>query len=208
MTAVLYKESPVDGIYAFELDYTEKGEMSNSSVTAAYVGQYKSIAAAKKAKAKDVTKQLFSSDYTTGGYAANYSKGVWFTIFVGKDKDKSQKVYKYYVKTEKGTVSRGTDGPDSSSYCYFNGVTNGPDSYVPSYQMDADSFAENNFITFFVNSETDLSHLALNFSLSQGAKLYAAGSNTAEISGKSFHDFSKGAVQFTVSAEDGKHARS
>lgn len=74
--------------------------------------------------------------------------------------------------------------------------------------MDSDSYAENNFVTCFVENSTDLSCLALNFSISNKDKLYAAGSNTPEESGKSFHDFSKGAIQFTVSGSDGTTSKS
>ena len=74
---------------------------------------------------------------------------------------------------------------------------------INSYVMDSDSYAENNFVTCFVENSTDLSCLALDFSISNKDKLYAAGSNTPEESGKSFHDFSKGAIQFTVSGSDG-----
>ncbi len=231
----LYKEYEADRTYSFRMRYLEKGK--EADVTAAYLGQYKSIAAAKKADAEDVKDDLFSADNQSGGYSADYSKSVWFTVFVGEDGDEQQDIYQCQIKALTGTVSILSNDTD----CEFTGVVSdsgnansgnisnpdndgytdyGDDSYydseydygygnrVKSYKVDSDSYAEMNFITFFVGKDADLSHLALEFYVYDNAKLYAEGSNTPEESGKSFHDFSKGAIQFTVSSESGQASKS
>lgn len=199
-TYTLYKGYPADDQYKLTIN-----GYNDNKVTAAYKGKYKSLAAAKKAKAKDISNKIIGDNYNQEGYAANYSKGVWFTVFFGKDKDKKQKIYQFCVTTKKGQKKK-----DSQSYvdCHFYGITSQNDGYINSYVMDSDSYAENNFVTCFVENSTDLSCLALDFSISNKDKLYAAGSNTPEESGKSFHDFSKGAIQFTVSGSDGTSSKS
>ena len=87
-TITLYKGYPANDIYYLTMDYYKAGVTSNRSVTAAFVGQYSSIAEADSAGAADIKNELFSEVYTDGvfgGYGADYSQGVYFTIFVGQD---------------------------------------------------------------------------------------------------------------------------
>ena len=153
----MYKGYPADDQYKLTIN-----GYNVDKVTAAYKGKYKSLAAAKKAKAKDISNKIIGDNYNKEGYATNYSKGVWFTVFFGKDKDKKQKIYQFCVTTKKGQKKK-----DSQSYvdCHFYGITSQNDGYINSYVMDSDSYAENNFVTCFVENSTDLSCLALNFSI-------------------------------------------
>ena len=74
-------------------------------------------------------------------------------------------------------------------------------------QEDEDSYAEYNFLTILVEGNVDLSKLAPKFSVAEDSHLYTTGSSTPEESGKSYHDFSRGPLQYTVSAEDGKSSK-
>ena len=78
--------------------------------------------------------------------------------------------------------------------------------YIDTYVVPVED-SYDNYRTLLVGENVDLTSLAPEFSIDQGANLYAEGSSTPEESGKSYHDFSKGAVQYTVSAEDGHNSR-
>ena len=195
----LYRGYDADGMYYIYMNYYEKGEQIPSKVTAAYAGQYTSISQATQSGAVDVKMDLFGG--FDAGYKADYSKGVYFTVFVGEDGTDHQNIYRYYVKTIEGTME-----PPLSSYSeiWFEGLVDGNGDHVESYQIrrDEDSYGENSYLTFLVSKDVDLTNLAPTF-LDNDLKLYAEGSSTPEISGKSYHDFSKGAVHYTTSAEDG-----
>lgn len=204
-TMVLYKEYPADVLYRYYADYEKNNTSNNEAVTAAYIGNYDSIAAAKAAGAEEVKDKLFNTDYRNGGYEADYSQGICFTIFVGEDGTEEQEVYKRIVKTETGKNSKNEMELSSGTGVNFNGIAGAADSYV--VQAKADSYGEYNFRTILVDESADLTHLAPRFYLDSGAKLYAEGSSTPEVSGESYHDFSKGAVQYTVSSEDGEYSK-
>ena len=86
--------------YYQTMEYYKAGAGSSSDVTAAYVGQFSSIADAVSRGAIDIKDALFSSDYSTAGYGADYSQGVHFTVFVGADGAADQEIYHYNIKTE------------------------------------------------------------------------------------------------------------
>ena len=204
-TYKLYKGNSASDQYIQGFRYYNDGTLDNSVVTAAYVGHYESIAQAQAAGAVDIKNTLFKSDRYDdyGGYKADYSGGVDFTVFIGEDNTAGQQVFKYNIRTEESDNERTLSG---STYVSFYGLY-GPDkTSVQSVRLQ-DSYAENNYIVYIVNDDVDRGKLALDFSEYSGMKLYAAGSNTPEIPKKSFHDFSAGAVQFTASAENGENAK-
>lgn len=202
-TITLYKEYAVDGLYSLGMTYYDKnGNISNSEVTAAYIGQYSSITEAVAARAEDVKDALFN-----GGYQADYSKGVYFTVFVGADNTATQKVFKYHMQTKAGTRPQHT--LSSSTFVSFSGLVDANGVEISTYNApnDEDSYGEYNYLTMLVGADTDLTKVAPEFYITDGAKLYTQGSNTPEVSRKSYHDFSKGPVQYTVSAEDGINSK-
>lgn len=199
VTYTLKPGYPANETYYQKLYYYRNGVLNSSNVTAAYLGQYSSISAAKAAKAKEINVYLFGSE----GYAADYSQGVYFTIFVGNDGEESQEIYQYYFKTEnyKKTYSDETDVD-------FYGVRDKDGYYLSSYSLseEQDSYSEFNYLTILVEEDVDLTRLAPEFSV-YGGNLYAKGSSSPEISGESYHDFSSGAVQYTASAENGEDSK-
>lgn len=203
-TEVLYKGYAANAAYYLTMDYYQGGKYNSSAVTAAYAGKYSSIKEATDRKASDIKTALFSDNYNTAGYQADFSNGVDFTVFVGADGAANQEVYHYNVKTEEGdrekreTLSGGTG-------VSFSGLVDSSGAEIPAYivNYDEDSYAEFNYLTILVGADADITNAAPVFTTSNGVKLYAAGSSSPEISGKSTHNFSNGAVQYTASAEDG-----
>ena len=212
-TYTLYKGFAANGNYYKRFEYSN-GVESPEVVMGAYLGLYNSLAEAAAAGATDIKEQLFGME----GYAADYSNGVYMTIIIGEDGSQGQIIRKYCIKAEEGinTPSSGSgsgSGPvlGSGTLVNFSGFKTEDGTYIPCYQVDDsdESYGEYNYLTVMVGKEvTDeqLANLAPTFSVSTGAKLYAAGSNTEEVSGQSFHDF-RNVVQYTVSAEDGVNAR-
>ncbi len=188
-----------DEIYHLNVQYSEEGIKKNDNVTAAYVGLYDSIEEAKEAGAQDIKDSLFAEG-SSGGYAADYSKTIFFTIFVKLYGSEWQNVYQYGIKTVEGTQVLG-----SSTHVSFDGLTDAEGNSVNCYVADTglDSYGEDNYLTIFAGKDADLTKLAPEFWTDDGVQLYAEGSSTPEISGKSFHDFSRGPIQYTASAENG-----
>jgi len=196
-----------DEKYKLVMDYELYETSQPSLIAAAYVGTYQSMEEAEKAGAVNIKDELFNRK--NGGYAADYSKGVSFTAFAsveGEDGTEVQKAFHWNVKTKEGSLEL-----ESGSLVYFYGFNdkNNNGQYVNSYivEEDKDSYAEKNFLTAFVPADTDLTNLAPEFYTSDKVHLYAEGSSTPEISGESAHDFSKGPVQYTASAENGKDSK-
>ena len=207
-TVKLYKGYAADDLYYQAMSYYKGGQDSPEAITAAYVGQYSSIAEATAAGASDIKATLFGTSGSRGdGYEADYSQGVYFTIFAGADGDAGQQVYRYNIKTEEGTKPQGSLSSDTS--VRFTGLKDSGGGYLPCYIAPSsdDSYGENNFITILVKPYTDLTNLAPIFSKSDSINLYTTDESTPEISGESFHDFSKGPVQYTASAEDKEASR-
>ena len=207
-TLSLYKGYAANDTYNLRLYYYKAGTSTPSAVTAAYVGKYSSIAEAAAAGATDIKDNLFNSSYYDGGYAADYSQGISFSIFVGEDGAEGQEIYYYSFKTEESDVVK-AESLSSSTYVNFYGLANSNGSYINNYVVDysIDSYAEYNYLTILVAEDVDLTKIAPIFSIDRGAKLYTSGSSTPEVSGKSYHDFSKGPVQYTLSAENGADSK-
>ncbi|MCD7805712.1 MAG: LysM peptidoglycan-binding domain-containing protein, partial [Lachnospiraceae bacterium] len=200
--AELYSEYDADSEYGINLYYYEAGTSNNDAVTAAYVGQYDSIAAATAAGAENIKASLFDSSVK---YYDNFSQGVYLSIFVGEDGTEDQETYFYYVTAETGDVSVGASPLSSGTLLTINSFVTEDGSTISTYSC-CDSYGENNYYMVLVGSDVDVTNLAMNFYVSSKAKLYAAGSSTEEVSGESFHDYTD-MVQFTVSAEDGTSSK-
>lgn len=205
-TGELYSGYPANGTYYQRFEYDVDGETDNSRVTAAYRGRYASIAEAVENGAEDVMDKLFGRP----GYGGDYSEGIYFTIFIGADGTEGQEVYQYQFKTEEGGAEKKesyVDALNSGTAVHFSRLRDGEGNYVSSFALQ-DSYAESNFIVYLVDEGTDLRRLAPEFRLSyDNLKLYAVGSAEPEVSGESYHDFSKGAVQYTASSEDKTHSK-
>lgn len=202
VTYTLYKGYKAEEKYHLKLSYYTEGESDASKVTAAYVGNYSSIEEAIGAGGGNIKDELFGN--TRSGFQSDYSKGVDFTIFVGGDGTENQEVYHYKVKAVEGMKEPPMSG---NTYVDFWGVVDKDGGYIHSYVLEKeDSYAEGCYVTILVDKDVDLTKLALEFT-ARNLKLYAEGSSSPEVSGKSYHDFSQGAVQFTASAENGIGAK-
>ena len=106
---------------------------------------------------------MFDSNYNTGGYPADYSKGVYFTIFAGSDGENGQEVYHYLIKTKEGSGSN--TSLSGNTMVRFRGLLDKKGNRVKSYQVDVeeDSYAEYNYLTILVEENVDLSNLAPEF---------------------------------------------
>lgn len=199
----LYKGISASTLCRVEFDYVENGTTDDTKVTAAYVGKYNTIAEAQAAGAVDIKDTL-----SYPGYEADYSQGIYFTFFIGKD-GSEQKKYYMNCKVKEGNTEKPGTPLNSGTTAYFNGLYDRNGTWVSCYCVDReeDSYAEYNYLTILVGKDTDLTALAPVFSVADKGHLYAAGSNSPEVSGKSYHDFSQGPVQYTASAEDGKNAK-
>ncbi len=193
----------VNQAYQLNMTYNRDDEADNSKVTAAYEGDYASIAAAESAGARNIKDALFDGD-SESGYQVNLSRGKNFSIFIGSDGDSDQEVFRYQVKAENSD-----EGPSSSSYLSFYDLADRNGEKIPAYIVaeQDDSYSEYNYSTILVSEDTDLTQIAPFFSNSKTSRVYAAGSSSPEVSGKSYHDFSNGPLQYTVSAEDGKASK-
>lgn len=195
----LYNEYAVEEKYFLRLS-------SDDIVSAAYVGNYVSKDDAIKNGDKDIKNDLFmwngNIHNDIDGYATNYSDGVHFTIFMDEGGRNDQDIYHYYFQVKGGSNSSPIN---RSTFLDFGGINDQQGKMIESYQINSyqDSYGSKNYKTFLVNENVDLTRLAPIFTIPNGSKLYTLGSGKPEVSGETYHDFSKGAVQYTVSAANG-----
>lgn len=192
----------VDDTYSLVMTFDKADPSSKNQVLGAYVGRYASDAEAKAAGATDLKDTLFQKG---AGYRADFSRGIYFTVFTGDDVNDPEQIWWFEYITKGGTYI-----PSSSTDLYFNGLRNRNGDIVPCSLIGAqeDSYADYTYLTIMVDDSVNLTELAPTFSLSNGkTALYAENGNAPEVSGKSFHDFSNGPVQYTASAENKKNAR-
>ncbi len=201
----LYDGYAADDVYNLRLGYYSNGSESNSSVTAAYAGteKYDSIAAAKASGANDIKEQLFSND----GYAADYSQGIWFSIFIGEDGTSGQQKFNYLYKTKEGIVTK-----NSGADVTFEGLIGADGNSIPCYIVKSkdDSYGNGSYPTILVNNDVDLSSLKPVFTTSVGVRLYAGDTpdtNAVQTSGESAHNFANGPVQYTTASENGANQK-
>lgn len=188
-----------NAVYYWKPYYGRDTVIDNSLVTAAYTGSYSSISEAQAAGAADIKDVLFG----TQGYGADYSgAGVAFTIFVGADGTAEQEIYRYVIACTESEPTQ--ESLSSSTYFYIAGLYNEMDNPVHRESV-GDSYGDSSYITYYVDKEVDLTKLKLDFSLADGAKLYAG--DTEVKRKETMLDFSKGPLQLTVAAEDGESSK-
>lgn len=201
--SILEKGSALDKEYYLKASYSKGGVTSSSSVTAAYVGQFSSIAQAAAAGAADIRNSLFNQN-EGGGYKADYSKGVYFTVFVGADSSEKQEIYQYFIKT--GEEEEKEPELSDATGVTFTGLKDGNGDDVPCYRVDVrDAYAGYSYVTLLVDKDVDLdlTSLALVFEIRQkGINLFV--NNSPVESGKGCRDFSKGPVHYTAGSESKK----
>ncbi len=187
--------------YYLKAKYSKGGVTNSSFITAAYVGQFSSIAQAVAAGAADIKNSLFSQS-EGGGYKADYSKGVYFTVFVGADGSEKQEIYQYFIKVEEEEEKEPilSDVTDVT----FTGVKDGNGNDILCYRVDVheDTYGGYSYVTLLVDKDVnlDLTNLAPVFMIHQkGIKLFV-NKSTVE-SGKTTCDFSKGFVHYTAGSE-------
>ena len=192
-------------MYDLFLQYSSKGTVEGvaTNIEKAVVGHYDTLEDAKQQT--DIKDQLFPGDpWTAGtkGYNANYSgNGVNFTVFT-----KAGEVFKLTVKAKDGAESEENLGELLSGDSYFQakGIAGQNQVYVMDFQHD--SYYENGYQTLFLLDENaDLSNVALLFEKAAKANIFANG-NLQE-TGKTVQDFSQAAIQYSASAEDGRHLK-
>ncbi len=196
--------SSVNGTYTLVISHEKYTGDDFPDITAVYVGQYASIAEATNAGAANIRDSVLGTISEVDGYEVNFSQGgIWFTVFAGADGDANQKRYSFCAYTTEAA-------PNSGTFFNIDGLYDADGREVPSHVIDSsdDSYAENNYITILVGEDTDLTkQYAPVFTLSSRAAAYTAGSSTPEVSGKSLHSFANGAVQYSVSAENGVNSK-
>lgn len=201
VTYSLQEGDAVNKEYYVSFEYRKLGQSSPSSVTAVYAGKYLSIEEATKAGAADIKASLFDQ---SSGYKADYSNGVYFSIFVGADNSEDQEVYKYCIKTEAYVNT-----PSDSTYLFITGLLDRDGHQIAWYPVDEDEDTYGGReLTILVSEDTDLTYLKPVFTESPATvhvdKNCIAGDRSSDVvaSGVTPLDFSKGPVQFTVYPED------
>ncbi len=196
----LYDGYAVNDTYYFAMNYYQNGIQNNNAVTDVYVGQYTSIAEAEEDGAVNIAAELFGTD----GYAADYSEGVHFSVFVGADGTEGQEVYHYCIKTKAGIVPK-----NSGVGVRFTGLLDKDGRRVECFiiKRKDDSYAEGSYPTIMIPNDVELTELAPEFYTDEGVKLYAVEDNKPEESGKNYKDFSKGAIHYTTGSEDEKNQK-
>ncbi|WP_288684148.1 LysM peptidoglycan-binding domain-containing protein [uncultured Eubacterium sp.] len=209
----LRKRYPANGLYNIKFSCDNMGIKDNSKVTAAYVGNYNSIAEAQAAGARDIKDKLFVDEFTDS-YQTDFSSGIIFSFFCGTDDDKNQVVDKKGFQTVENSDAEDNTNSEyelsSNTAVQFLGLVDVNGNQIPAYMVSVkdDSYGEYNYHVIMVAPGTDLSNVAPTFSLSGDTiKLYAEGSSSPEVSGMSYHDLSNGMLQYTASAEDGKASK-
>ena len=201
-------ELQVEDGYALDREYYLVGRyfvhdrVENSSfVTAAYVGEYSSIAEAVNAGAVNIKDKLFDQS-TSGGCKADYSQGVYLTVFAGEDGAENQEIFRLLIKAEKERIY---ETPDA--WVSFNGLLDAQGNLVECYIPDEenDSYGDGKYQLILVGEDTDLTKLSPIFTVTKGVRLRLPGSQIDEVSGDSegwnaemCHDFSNGPLHYTA----------
>ena len=201
--------------------YNEKGESGSGSyglefVKKAVVGYY-ATEDAIPGGAADIKAQLFSNAYQSGGYDADYSRGVVFTIVDVKGGMHWFALQtKAYEEYQGGTPSEPSPA-SSDTYFRMNSAAEGVtrDGYIDSYTMpyDADSYYYNGYQTvLLLNHDSGygpVTDATIIPSFYQGYKVqvYAGhdgASGTKQVSGETAIPFESGkAIQYSAAAENG-----
>ena len=203
---IIYRKYYTYKEYAYDAEMTWGiSKSSDTKIKAVYVGNYDTIESAKAAGAQDITEQATASN-DADRYKAIFKDGVTFSVFATDDEETlAPVVFKYNISTQQGDKSHYSDYAEVP----FTGLNGADGKPVDCWFADEydDSYAEGNFVTFFVADGTDLSHLAPTFLAGTGINFYRSGSSQPIKSGEDYADFSHGAVQYTSSARSGENAK-
>ena len=190
------------------------GENGIEFVDASYVGIFKTKAEAGAAGAKDITSELFSDAEQDGGYKADFSQGVTFTVFT-----KNDKVLSVTVKAVEDTKLPDAPGPLSAD-TYFRMRTayklegkSQYNYYVMPYGND--SYYYNGYQTVFLLDGTsaipDGTTIYPVFYQGNKVDVHLGHDNESTVkqeSGKSSISFKSGdAIHYSAAAENGTHLK-
>lgn len=164
---------PADGIYYYELTMYNPADPTVQNNGIAYVDKavvgYYATADAIPEDAADIKAQLFSDAYTTGGYGADFSGGITFTIV-----DINGEIYWVGLRTVENQGEEElppAPTPDSADTYFQMETAVSPDegTYIQAYVMpyDADSYYYNGYQTVFLLNRN-----------SQSSDVYAVSSDT------------------------------
>ena len=209
---------PADGQYYYSTHAYNSGDTTDnglSLIEKAVVGVYETLEAA--ADAEDIKEKLFGEAWYDGGYLADYSQGVTFTIFA-KDGDVLQRTIKTVAYEGETDEDLPYEGEPLSADTYFrmNGAQ-GYDSWVMPYEDD--SYYYNGYQTVFVMDQDEEGNpvpvtaetLKPRFYTGSKVHVYAGHdgqSGTAQESGNTEVTFTSGQpVQYSAAAENGTHLK-
>lgn len=199
-TLNLYEGYAADQLYYLRLNYNIIDPEGAAILLAAYAGKYSSMKEAVSEGAADIKDVLFGSD----GYYKDYSQGIFFTIFV--EENGKTKTYQYHFQTEEG-VSPPSQKSNNTWITFTNLLDkDGKVIDVINLKDSEDSYADGHYWTMLVQEDVDLTDLKPVFHTADD-KMNVYTSKGKEKSGETSHDFSKGPIQYTSSAESGKNAR-
>ncbi len=214
---------PADGEYYHNATFFKNGTIANKEevkdyVAGSFAANVDSLEQAEADGLVDITDQLFSEAYS-GGYKADFSNGVTFTVFY-RDKDAEEdepySVYKYAVKAvaysgpvENHDVPAAPRPESQDTYFRVSGVT-GQRYYVMPY--DSDSYYYNGFQTvllldYYGEPVAEGTEITPSFYTGNNVKVFASldgGSAEPQTSGESKVAFKNGvAIPYSASAENG-----
>ncbi|MCM1466783.1 MAG: Ig domain-containing protein [Alistipes sp.] len=198
-TYKLYDEYSLSGIYYTYLNYYNNDIIANNEITAVFQGNYRSISEAVTAGAENIKDEITSSNR----YVVDFSKEVYFTIFIGQDGEEGQKIYHYQLKTEESGISEHASGLHGGTAVSFTGLNGEGGKNIAVHKSSDNNDSYGAFKILLVGEDTDLTNIAPEFRTSTGVNLYAVGSSSPEVSGENYHDFSNGPIQYTAAAENG-----
>lgn len=203
------KQYALNGKYYLVLKYEKDGKESNKDITAVYIGKFNSIAEAKSANAQEVKDFLFNSDPDTGGYEADYSDGITFSIFIGEDGSEDQEKRIWTFKTFESVETTEEPSLSDETLVRFIGISGLRQEDIYSVYNQEDSYGDYNYLTMVVGPDVDLTNLAPTFDEErlQRYKIKLYTDKGLEVSGVSTHDFSKGPVHYTASSESKERQR-
>lgn len=195
--------------FCSSFDYRYRGgwDHTGEHIEKAVMGNYDSLAAA--ASQADIKEQLFvdedSIKYTDDWYLFDYCKdGVDFTFFA-EDGEIYKIAFKFVIVEGDETYDEPYLGELLSGDPYFQAKRVNK-SQIYRVKSEDDEYYTNGYQTLLVlNSDVNLSQLKLTFDKAEKAHIYVNGE--IQTSGESIQDFSNGPVQYSASAEDGKHLK-
>lgn len=208
----------VDGQYYLNLSMKVMGQnvvnCGISYVDKAVVGKYDTVDAIPT-NATDIKAQLFSDASGNGGYLADYSQGVTFTIV-----DTYGEIHHYTAQTveykDVNPLSRDTYFEMNSAYAAKGDSSTQYETYVMPYSSD--SYFDNGYQTIFLWQENKGSFSAVSdskiypvFSTGREVNIFAGHkgvSGTKQLSGETEVAFESGkAIHYSAAAEDQTHLK-